>query len=127
VAGSWALALTLQRAAAAGQVAGEGLVRAEDNLVPLLLASNPQLVGLLARRQLAPLAGLTVRGRERMRETALAYVRHHGNAVAMAAELHIHPQTARYRIARLKELFGEELTRPEARLELELALRAGAS
>ena len=61
-----------------------------------------------------------------MRETALAYVRHGGNAVAMAAELHVHPQTARYRIARLRELLGEQLDDPDARFELELALvRAG--
>ena len=59
-----------------------------------------------------------------MRETALAYVRHGGNAVAMAAELHVHPQTARYRIARLRELLGEQLDDPDARFELELALRA---
>ena len=49
-----------------------------------------------------------------MRETALAYVRHGGNAVAMAAELHVHPQTARYRIARLRELFGDDLDDPDA-------------
>ena len=60
-----------------------------------------------------------------MRETALAYVRHGGNAVAMAAELHIHPQTARYRIARLRELLGEQLDDPDARFELELVLRPG--
>ena len=46
-----------------------------------------------------------------MRETALAYVRHRGNSVAMAAELHVHPQTARYRIARLRELFGDAARR----------------
>ena len=63
-----------------------------------------------------------------MRETALAYVRHGGNAVAMAAELHVHPQTARYRIARLRELLGDQLDDPDARFELELALRcAGAA
>ena len=61
-----------------------------------------------------------------MRETALAYVRHGGNAVAMAAELHVHPQTARYRIARLRELLGEQLDDPDARFELELALRPSA-
>ena len=58
-----------------------------------------------------------------MRETALAYVRHGGNSVAMAEELHVHPQTARYRIARLRELLGEQLDDPDARFELELALR----
>jgi DNA-binding PucR family transcriptional regulator len=60
-----------------------------------------------------------------MRETALAYVRHAGNAVAMANAMHVHPQTARYRIARLRELLGDALDDSEARLELELALRAG--
>ena len=61
-----------------------------------------------------------------MRETALAYVRHGGNAVAMARELHVHPQTARYRIARLRELLGEQLDDPDARFELE-ARRCGAA
>ena len=61
-----------------------------------------------------------------MRETALAHLRHDGNAVAMAAEMHVHPQTARYRIARLRELLGEQLDDPDARFELQLALRAEA-
>jgi hypothetical protein len=121
---SWELAKALLLAAQAGGVAGEGLLRVEDHLAALLLASNPQLTSLLAARRLAPLADLTDRARERMRETALAFVRHHGNAVAMATELQVHPQTARYRIARLRELFGGDLDDPDARFELELALRA---
>ena len=62
-----------------------------------------------------------------MRETALAHVRHSGNAVAMAPEMHVHPQTARYRIARLRELLGDQLDDPDARFELELALRASGA
>lgn len=123
VASSWELASALLRAVAAGGVEAAGFVKAEDHIVHLLLAGNPRATSLLAARRLAPLEGLTERARERMQATALAYVRHHGNAVAMAAELHVHPQTARYRIARLRELFGEQLTDPDARLELELALR----
>jgi DNA-binding PucR family transcriptional regulator len=61
-----------------------------------------------------------------MRETALAFVRHGGNSVAMAAELHLHPQTVRYRVARMRELLGDALDDPDARFELELALRARA-
>jgi DNA-binding PucR family transcriptional regulator len=67
---------------------------------------------------------LTPRARVRMEETALAYVQHGGNAAAMAPVLHVHPQTARYRIARLRELLGDALEDPDARFELELALRA---
>jgi DNA-binding PucR family transcriptional regulator len=59
-----------------------------------------------------------------MLETASSYVRHLGSPTAMADALHIHPQTARYRIARLRELLGEELDDPDARFELELALRS---
>lgn len=121
---SWELAAALLRTAAAGSIEGNGLLVAEDHLLELLLAANPTITSLLVARSLAPLQDLTPRAKERMRETALAYVRHHGNAVAMAAELHLHPQTARYRLTRLRELFGEALDDPDARLELELALRA---
>lgn len=123
---SWRLAKDLLRTTSMDGAAEQGLLRAEDHLADLLLASNPHLTSLLAAIRLAPLEDLTKRARERMRETALAYVRHHGNAVAMAAELHVHPQTARYRIARLRELFGEDLDDPDIRFELELALRASA-
>jgi DNA-binding PucR family transcriptional regulator len=78
----------------------------------------------MAERRLAPLRALTPKARRRMEETALAYVRHRGNAAAMARALHVHPQTARYRLARLRELLGDALDDPDARLELELALRA---
>ena len=59
-----------------------------------------------------------------MTATALAFIRHRGNAPAMAAAMGVHPQTARYRLARLRELYGADLEDPDARLELELALRA---
>lgn len=124
LASSWELATTLLTAFASGGIDASGLLRVEDHLAYLLLAVNPELTALLAARRLAPLQGLSERARGRMRETALAYVHHHGNAVAMAAELHIHPQTARYRITRLRELFGEDLDDPDFRFELELALRA---
>ena len=39
-------------------------------------------------------------------------------------ELHVHPQTVRYRIAKLRELLGESLETADGRFELELALRA---
>lgn len=123
---SWQLAKALLRVASTDGTTEPGLLRTEDHLADLLLASSPHLTSLLAARCLAPLEDLTERAQERMRETALAYVRHHGNAVAMAAELHVHPQTARYRIARLRELFGENLDDPDTRFELELALRASS-
>lgn len=123
---SWRLALSLLRAAAAGALPAGGLLRADEHLAELALVESAPLVRRIAARRLAPLAELTERAAARMRETALAYVRHDGNAVAMAAEMHVHPQTARYRIARLRELLGDDLDDPDARFELQLALRAPA-
>ena len=53
----------------------------------------------------------------------LAYIAERGNAAAMARALHVHPQTARYRISKLRELLGDQLDDPGTRFELELALR----
>jgi DNA-binding PucR family transcriptional regulator len=58
-----------------------------------------------------------------MEQTALAYVQHGGNAAAVARALGVHPQTARYRLARLRELLGDGLDQADTRFELELALR----
>jgi hypothetical protein len=117
---SWALAFSLLSSG----IAEGRLLRVDDHLADLLLFESRDLAGRIAARRLAPLADLTPKARARMRETALAHLRHDGNAVAMAAEMHVHPQTARYRIARLRELLGDELDDPDARFELQLALRA---
>ena len=121
LAASWALARTGLEADPEGE---PGLTRAEDRLVELLLHESEPLTDRIAVRRLAPLEELTPRARERMEETALAFVQQQGNAAAMARALHLHPQTARYRRARLRELLGEQLDDPDARFEIELALRA---
>jgi DNA-binding PucR family transcriptional regulator len=41
----------------------------------------------------------------------------------VAAELAIHPQTVRYRMARIRDLIGDLLDDPEQRFALEMALR----
>src|ERR1700754_2884458 len=131
---SWGLALALARAASSGAiaiVAGKGgrpeaPLRADDNLASLLLFESRDLAARIAARRLGAFAELTPRARERMRETALAHLRHDGNAVAMATAMHVHPQTARYRIARPRELLGDQHDDPDARFELQLALRAEA-
>jgi rhodanese-related sulfurtransferase len=120
---SWALAKTALRAAEAGALPATGPLRVDEHLADLLLFEGSVLATRIAARRLAPFEELTPKARERMHETALAYVRHGGNSVAMARELHVHPQTARYRTARLRELFGDQLDDPDARFELEIALR----
>lgn len=120
---SWQLAKAALRAIEVGAIASVGLCRADDHLADLLLIEGDSLTKRIATRRLSPFDSLTANARARMRETALAFVRHGGNSVEMAAELHVHPQTARYRVARLRELLGDQLDDPDARFELEIALR----
>jgi hypothetical protein len=123
LAESWQLARTAFDASVSGALPAEGLVRAEDHLVDLALFRSRDLIARLREQMMAPIENLTPKAHARMSETALAYVENSGNAAEMARSLDIHPQTARYRIARLRELFGEDLDRPDRRLALELSLR----
>jgi|SRR6476469_1622605 len=123
---SWQLAKSGLSALESGAVRTGGLLRSEDRLADLLLLEGRALATRIAARRLAPFESLTPNARERMRETALAFVRQRGNSVEMAAALHLHPQTVRYRVARLRELLGDQLEDPDARFELEIALRTTA-
>lgn len=120
---SWELARSMLRAVDSGALESTGLARAGDRLGDLLLFEGRSLVDRMVAERLAPLDSLTPGARIRMAETALSFIRHRGNAVAMAADLHVHPQTVRYRLPRLRELFGDALEDPDARFELEIALR----
>jgi hypothetical protein len=124
LAASWSLARATLRAAEAGAIETPGLVRADDVLTKLLLFENTGLAERIATRWLTPLAALTPKARRRMEETALAYMQQRGNAAAMARALGVHPQTARYRLRGLRELLGDAIDDPDARFEIELALRA---
>jgi hypothetical protein len=119
---SWSRARALHRL-----VTAPGLHVADEHLLELLLAEDPSIVDDLARLRLAPLMALAPRSRERLEQTLLAYLRQRGNGPRMAADLHVHPQTVRYRLARLRELLGPALDDPETRFELEVVLRARAA
>ena len=62
--------------------------------------------------------------RARLEETLAAWLDRPGQVQAVAAAIGVHPQTVRYRVRQLRDLFGERLEDPEARFELSLALRA---
>jgi PucR C-terminal helix-turn-helix domain len=120
-------ALSFARARSTLLLEGEpraGLAVAGDHLVDLLMAADRQLAADLAEHSLAPFDSETERSRERLATTLAAWLRHRGRTEEVARALHVHPQTVRYRLGRLRELFGERLDDPDARFELELALRA---
>lgn len=101
-----------------------GLVVADDHSLELLLNADRRLARDMADAALAPLQSETPASRERLAETLLAWLRHRGRTELVAEALHVHPQTVRYRLGRLRELYGERLDDPDVRFELELALRS---
>ena len=105
------------------QVRGR-LIVADEHLPALLLAAAPGIASDLARTRLAPLEGLAEGPRERLVITLRAYLDRPGQVQAIAAAIDVHPQTVRYRLKQLRELFGDRLEDPDARFELSLALRA---
>jgi sugar diacid utilization regulator len=118
-------AAATHRLAAAGRIPAGGLLVAEDHLPALLLAADPWLAADLATSRLAPLQALPEAQRDRLEATLRAWLDRPGQVQAVAAELGVHPQTVRYRVRQLRELFAERLEDPDARFELQLALRAG--
>jgi DNA-binding PucR family transcriptional regulator len=113
--------LTLVRAEL---VDGAPLAEAERYDVALFMGADPQLAAELTARALAPLATLRAPAtRARLAATLAAWLRAPGQRKTVAHALGVHPQTVRYRMARLRELFGEDLDDPDRRFELQLALR----
>jgi DNA-binding PucR family transcriptional regulator len=98
-------------------------VRADEHLLALLLAAEPELAADLCERAVAPLRALPPGAGTRGEQTLRAWLDAHGDVSAAAATLHVHPQTVRYRLAGLREVFGDALDDPGARLELAIALR----
>jgi PucR C-terminal helix-turn-helix domain len=101
-----------------------GLVRCDEHLSTLLLLADEPLAQVCASARLAPLLRLRPEQQEILAETLLCWLQSAGNARLAARQLHVHPQTVRYRLRHLKELFGDALVQPAARLDLEMALRA---
>jgi hypothetical protein len=97
-------------------------VFADEHLDAILVHRDPRLLAALRRRMLAPLDGQSAGTRDRLIETLTSWLRHFGDRRAMAAELHVHPQTVRYRMGQLATLFGSTLDSPEERARLMLAL-----
>jgi len=98
-------------------------VAARENAGQLLLRSDPRLAAELAADRLAPLAQLSPGSRERLTETLRVWLAEQGRLGAVAQRLGIHPQTARYRVGRLRDLLGHALDEPDSRFWLEVALR----
>ncbi len=96
----------------------------DERLADLILRADDGAVADLRAQVLAPLAELSPGTREKLTETLRAWLLHHGRREQVAAELFVHPQTVRYRMGQLRELYGKRLEDPRTVLELTIALGA---
>lgn len=94
----------------------------DQHLDAIIIHRDPRLLDALRRQCLGPLEEASSGSREALRETLRSWLRNNGDRRRIAAELHIHPQTVRYRLTRLRTLFGDQLDEPDTRLKLMVAL-----
>ncbi|ADJ49318.1 hypothetical protein AMES_7493 [Amycolatopsis mediterranei S699] len=102
------------------------VTRCTDHLSTLWLLADEFLVRELCARSLQPFKDLTPKQRARLGETLLIWLQSRGSAPEIAKKLKVHPQTVRYRMHQLIDLFGDRLDNADDRLDMEIALRAEA-
>ena len=111
---------SVDRAARAREL---GIVYDTDAHLPrLVLHADEAALADLRVRALAPLSGLRPASAEKLADTLRAWLLLQGRRDDVAAALFVHPQTVRYRMGQLRELYGDRLEDPDAVLELLIAL-----
>jgi hypothetical protein len=101
---------------------GDTTYDTEEHLADLILAADAEAVSDLRDRVLEPLASLRPATRQKLAETLRAWLLHQGRRDDIAAALFVHPQTVRYRMGQLRELYGDRLDDPATIRDLTLAL-----
>jgi hypothetical protein len=94
----------------------------EAELPRLVLHADESALADLRARALAPLEGLRPATAEKLADTLRAWLLHQGRRDDVAAALFVHPQTVRYRMGQLRDLYGDGLEDPDIVLALTLAL-----
>jgi hypothetical protein len=117
---------SLERAIRVHQIAAPpaagAVVDTEDHLVALVVTADGGALADLRVKALAPLTGEREPTATKLADTLRSWLLHQGRRDEVAAELFIHPQTVRYRMARLRELYGDRLRDPDWLLALTIAL-----
>ncbi|WP_405680710.1 PucR family transcriptional regulator [Streptomyces sp. NBC_01238] len=107
---------------------GRALVEHEElatgSVLPLLA---DDAVRAFADGMLRALHEHDAKGRGDLVASLRAWLAHHGQWDAAAADLGVHRHTLRYRMRRVEEILGRSLDDPDVRMELWLALKATSS
>ncbi|NYI79782.1 helix-turn-helix domain-containing protein [Nocardioides panzhihuensis] len=94
----------------------------EQHLVELVLSADSDAREDLRAQVLAPLADLRPATAEKLTETLRSWLLHQGRREDVAADLFIHPQTVRYRMGQIRDVYGDRLDDPAMLLALTVAL-----
>jgi hypothetical protein len=119
---SWEAAASSYRRAV--RALAMGIDDTEAELTSLVLSADPEALADLRTQALKPLEGLRPATAERLAETLRSWLLHQGRREDVAADLHVHAQTVRYRMTQIRELYGARLTRPDEVLKLVVGLAA---
>ncbi len=115
-------------AANVAEAEGHGVLAFEDTgAYRLLLPAMSEDPGELQRfyeETLAPLAAYDDQYETELVTTVEAYLENDGNVAKTAAQLFTHRHTVRYRLERVRELGGHDITSSEGREKLSLGLKA---
>jgi purine catabolism regulator len=116
-----------ERALAVALRRGRNLVEHDEvgagSVLPLLA---DDAVRAFAEGLLRPLREHDATSRGDLVASLHAWLSHHGQWDAAAADLGVHRHTLRYRMRRVEEILGRSLDDPDVRMELWLALKADA-
>lgn len=97
-------------------------IDADCHLTDLVLRADPETRAAQHESALRAFDGLRPATRARYEETLRAWLLHQGRREDVARRLFLHPQTVRYRMDRIRELLGDDLTDPDRVLEIIVAL-----
>ena len=104
-------------------IESDPVIKCDDHLVELWLLSDMKLAREIVQRQMGVLEHIPPNERTWLIDTFEPWLERRSTATEIATMLGVHVQTVRYRINRLKEIFGDVIDDPDSRLAFELALR----
>jgi hypothetical protein len=99
-----------------------GVIDSDHRLAELVLGADPLARADLREQVLSPLADLRPATAEKLTETLRSWLLHHGRRDEIAGALFVHPQTVRYRVGQLREVYGDRLDDPAFVLDATIAL-----
>jgi hypothetical protein len=109
---------------------GRRVAHLDDVWARVVLSEVPVPAGLQRRFRTGPLADVARYDAEHgtpLLPSLRTYLDSFGDMVAAARQLHVHPNTLRYRLRRIRELTGLDLDDADARLAVSLQLRLTAT